>query len=397
MLEKRIVRAWVVAIVLPIGILACDNATSESAEGDEVQSASCLLVEEGYGPEGRVRVRAEVVASGLEVPWGIAFLPNGDILVTERPGRLRLVRDGELVEKPVAEIEAQVSGEGGLLGIALHPQFSENRRFYLYYTASKGGEGVNRIEQWTLAEDYSSASPVQIILDDIPAARYHNGGRIRFGPDCMLYVGTGDAGRSSRSQENRLAGKILRITPEGQAPPDNPWPGSRNFITGIRNTQAFDWLNDSLLYVADHGPSGERGRQGHDEVSIASAGDNLGWPDIYGCEESEGMVTPILTWSNAAPPGGAAVYTGDLIPEWKGSLLVGTLRSEHLHRVVYDPQQGKLVEHEVYFDGNAGYGRLRDVVMGPDGALYVTTSNCDGRGSCPTDGDKILRIVPAAP
>src|SRR5690606_33224997 len=133
--------------------------------------------------------------------------------------------------------------------------------------------------------------------------------------------------RSSRSQENRLAGKILRITPEGQAPPDNPWPGSRNFITGIRNTQAFDWLNDSLLYVADHGPSGERGCQGHDEVSIASAGDNLGWPDIYGCEESEGMVTPILTWSNAAPPGGAAVYTGDLIPEWKGSLLVGTLRS----------------------------------------------------------------------
>lgn len=207
MLEKRIVRAWVVAIVLPIGILACDNATSESAEGDEVQSASCLLVEEGYGPEGRVRVRAEVVASGLEVPWGIAFLPNGDILVTERPGRLRLVRDGELVEKPVAEIEAQVSGEGGLLGIALHPQFSENRRFYLYYTASKGGEGVNRIVQWTLAEDYSSASPAQIILDDIPAARYHNGGRIRFGPDGMLYVGTGDAGRSSRSQETDWPGR----------------------------------------------------------------------------------------------------------------------------------------------------------------------------------------------
>src|SRR5690606_11806311 len=146
-------------------------------------------------------------------------------------------------------------------------------------------------------------------------------------------------------------------------------------------TQGFDWRDRETLYVTDHGHSGERMRRAHDEVNVARAGDNLGWPGIYSCESREGMVSPSLTFEEALPPGGAAVYTGDAIPEWKGSLLIGTLGSRHLHRVVFDSREPRRVDqHEVYL--RSTYGRLREVLMGPDGHLYVTTSNCDGRGSC---------------
>ncbi len=382
------------------GLAACTNGTASRPASSGEPAApgqECLLVEDGFGPAGEAAVEAEVVADGLEVPWGVAFLPNGDLLVTERPGRLRLVRGGELLEEPVATVEAAASGEGGLLGLALHPDFAENRFFYLYYTTEAGGAPVNRVERWTLAEDGLSAAADQVLLDDIPAATYHNGGPLRFGPDGMLYVGTGDAREPQNSQDPAsLAGKILRLTPDGDVPEDNPFPGSPVFITGIRNTQGFAWPNDSTLWVTDHGPSGELGRTGHDEVSVARAGDNLGWPTIYGCRTAEGLVTPALSWSEAAPPGGAAVYTGTAIPEWEGGLLVGTLGSRHLHHVALDRATGQVERHGVYFRGNPpeGLGRLRAVTVGPDGALYVTTSNCDGRGTCPPEGDQILRIVP---
>ncbi len=253
--------------------------------------------------------------------------------------------------------------------------------FYLYYTADKNGSRVNRVERWQLSSDRLKASPDRIIIDDISAAVYHDGGRLRFGPDGMLYIGTGDGRKPNSSQDiNSLAGKILRLTPDGQVPQDNPFPNNPAFITGIRNTQGFDWLNKSTLWVTDHGPSGELGRTGHDKVSLAKAGDNLGWPVIYGCESRKGMVTPSLSWEQAVPPGGAAIYTGNAIPEWKGNLIVGTLGSRHLHRVVFDLTNPRRVRlHEVYFQNQLG--RLREVVMGPDGQLYVTTSNCDGRGT----------------
>jgi glucose/arabinose dehydrogenase len=223
----------------------------------------------------------------------------------------------------------------------------------------------------------------------------HDGGRLRFGPDGMLYVGTGDARQPDRAQDpDELAGKILRVNTDGEAPADNPLPGKRAFITGIRNTQGFDWFSPTELVVTDHGPSGELpGRTGRDEVNVAKPGDNLGWPTLWGCETREGLVTPRLTWSKAAPPGGAALYTGDRIPGWKGSLLIGVLGARHLQRVVFSADHQKIESHEVYFENELG--RLRDVVMGPDGELYATTSNCDGRGDCGADGDKVLRIVPA--
>jgi glucose/arabinose dehydrogenase len=369
--------------------LAAPGCRKSQAQG---VSEACILVEDGWGPDGTVSFTEEIVAEGLEVPWGIAFLPGGDALVTERPGRVRLLRGGVLQAQPVATVSIARGGEGGLLGIAAHPDFASTRQFYVYVTTEAGGSQENRVERWTLSEDRTTATFDRVIFGGIPSAVYHDGGRLRFGPDGMLYVGTGDARDPDLSQDPRnSAGKLLRLTPDGQVPGDNPFSGSPVFLLGLRNTQGFDWKDRDTLYMTDHGPSGETLRRAHDEVSVARAGDNLGWPGIYSCESREGMVSPSLTFEEAMPPGGAAVYTGDAISEWKGSLLIGTLGSRHLHRVVFDAQEPhRVARHEVYLRNTRG--RLRDVVMGPDGHLYVTTSNCDGRGDCGSRKDLILRL-----
>lgn len=381
--------------VAGLSLVGCRAASSSAA-----QAPSCQRLQEGWGPSGKVQVKVEVVASGLEVPWGLAFLPNGDALVTERPGRVRLWREGKLVAEPVAVVSASgTRGEAGLLGVAVHPQFAANRSFYLYRTVASGDGTHNQVERWKLDAEGTHAAIDRVILAGIPGAEFHDGGRLRFGPDGMLYIGTGDGRDPDRSQDTKnLAGKILRLTADGEIPKDNPLGGSSTFIYGIRNTQGFDWLTPSVLVVTDHGPSGELMRRGLDEVNVARAGDNLGWPKVSGCDDVTGSVAPLMTWTTAAPPGGAAVYTGDKIPEWKGSVLIGTLGSRHLHRVTLSKELRTLEQHEVYFQGDppAGFGRLRDVVNGPDGYLYVTTSNCDGRGTCPADQDKILRIVPSS-
>lgn len=381
--------------------IAQDPSPSQAGESAAVglenrgTSDACTYVESGYGPEGQVQVRAEEVARGLDVPWGIVFLGNGDMLVSQRPGIISFVQNGQVQPEPVATVNVSASGEGGLLDIQAHPDFINNRLFYVYYTAALGSGDVNRVERWLLSEDGRSASPDRIIVDNIPVAQFHNGGRLRFGPDGMLYIGTGDARDPYSSQDvNSLAGKILRVTPDGEVPADNPFPNNPAYILGIRNTQGFDWLNDSAMWVTDHGPSGELGRSGHDKVSVAIAGDNLGWPTIEGCQAQSGLITPALTWRSAVPPGGAAVYTGTAIPEWQGDLIIGTLGSEHLHRVSFDPKAPYRVQtHEVYFSGANSLGRIREVIMGPDNELYITTSNCDGRGGCPAEGDKIFRIT----
>jgi len=355
---------------------------------------SCVYVEKGYGPGGTVAIRVDTVVSGLEVPWGIAFLPGGDMLVTERPGRIRLIRGGKLLADPVAKVGASARAEGGLLGIALHPDFARNRQFYVYYTYTADADGgtANKVERWTLAADGTRATADRTIVDEIPGARFHDGGRLRVGPDGKLYAGTGDGTSPDRAQDlDSLAGKILRIELDGGIPGDNPWPGKVAFVKGVRNVEGFDWIDATTIVVADHGPSGELGRHGNDEVSLARAGQNLGWPTIYGCEAGTQMVSPLISWTKAVPPGGAAVYTGKAIPEWRGNVLIATLASRHLHRLVLDADNKRVAQHEVHLPDE--YGRLRDAVMGPDGELYVTTSNCDGRGTCPPEKDKILRIT----
>ncbi|MBF5041717.1 PQQ-dependent sugar dehydrogenase [Aggregicoccus sp. 17bor-14] len=395
-MRAHLATAAALAALLAAGCSSNGGGGPDAGPPDAGPGADCILVPSGVEPQGSVPFDVETVASGLEVPWGLAFLPDGDLLVTERPGRVRLVHQGVLQPTPVATLNTQVTdGEGGLLGIALHPDFATTRQFFLYVTHGTGSTRSNGVERWVLAPDARSASLERVIFESIPGAVVHDGGRLRIGPDRMLYVGTGDATEPSRAQDvNTPAGKLLRLTPDGAVPQDNPFPGQPAFLLGVRNTQGFDFLDAQTLYVVDHGPSGggaEGGRRAHDEVNLAHRGDNLGWPDIYSCETQAGRVTPSITWETAHPPGGAALYTGTSIPEWRGSLLVGVLGARQLHRVVFDPANpGRVQSHEAYLQGT--YGRLREVIMGPDGHLYVTTSNCDGRGTCPADGDRILRL-----
>lgn len=378
-------------VTLARALLGCGSGAAPAKA-----EPACVLVADGYGPPGMAPLKVETVVSGLDIPWGIAFLPGGDWLVTERPGRVRLVRDGQLFAT-VLTIPVASSAEGGLLGIAASPSFALDGFFYVYVTALVDSVRVNRVMRYRLDAEHHAATLDRIILDHLPGAELHDGGRLRFGPDGMLYVGTGDARDPAlASSKESLGGKILRVLPDGSTPADDPFAPSPIFVLGVRNTEGFDWIDRGTLVVTDHGPSGELGRTGHDEVSTARAGDDLGWPKISGCDGAPGQVTPLLSWDEAVPPGGAAVYTGTAIPEWRGSVLIGTLGSKHLHRVEIDPENPRRVRrHEVYFQGDppTGFGRLREVIMGPDGALYVTTSNCDGRGVCPEERDRILRLT----
>src|SRR5437867_5048508 len=313
--------------------------------------AACVLEKsDTWGPDGKLPLRAETVVSGLEVPWSFAFLPGGDVLVSERPGRVRLLHGGKLAPDPVLTVKTAESSEGGLLGIAVNPR--DDSQLFLYLTAP-GPE--NQLQRWKLAKDHRSAVLEKVVIGGIAAARYHDGGRIRFGPAGALYVGTGDARHPSRSQDpNSPNGKLLRVDADGKAV---PW------VLGIRNTEGFDWLDDGTLVIVDHGPSGEiLGRYAHDEVNLAHKGDNLGWPDIYGCQTRQAIVTPVIAWSShALPPGGVAVYRGTAIPELRGNVLVASLAAEHIHRVVLEAGSVKL--HEVYL--RQKLGRLREIAMTP--------------------------------
>lgn len=376
------------------------NETAPTPTTGEAHLAECRTQPNGRSPVGAVAVHGEVVASGLETPWGIAWLPDESMLVSERNGAVRHISPvGKLRPEPIVRVPATESSEGGLLGIAAHPDFATNRTFFVYYTSKESGGTENVVERYTLDADASSATSAGIVVDGIPASEFHSGGRLRFGPDGKLYIGTGDASQPQLSPDLKsLAGKLLRVNDDGSIPKDNPDPASPVWLSGIRNTQGFDWRPDGSIALTDHGPSGapeEDGRTGHDEVTIARGGDDLGWPGVIGCDTADGAVTPSLAWTEAVPPGGAAIYTGTEIPEWTGDLFIGVLGFDpsvgHLHRVSFD-EHGTAIADEAYFL-DAGYGRIRDVTMGPDDALYFTTSNCDGRGEC-GEGDRIIRVGP---
>ncbi len=380
---------------------------------------ACVLVRSGDGPQGTRELEVEVVAQNLEVPWGLAWLPNGDLLVTERAGRLRRISGGQLQNTPVLEVDvakitlaeqlAGLASEGGLLGVLLHPEFSSNRLFYLYWTAREGGADapiINRMGLFEMSANGNSATLQKLLLDDIPGGLHHQGGRMQLGPDGKLYVGVGAYDPSLAQDPEELPGKLLRMNLDGSVPSDNPVRGSFVFLTGIRNTQGYDWFDAEHLLVMDHGPTSiDPGvpEKGWDEFNVARAGQNLGWPRAVGCNAGSGVTEPVLVWQRSVPPGGAAIYRGTAIPEWQGNFIVATLglvgsgEGEHLQRIVLDAENPYLLKkHEVYLKGE--YGRLRTVAMGPDGHLYVTTSNCELRGTnplCLNGGDKILRVVGA--
>ena len=335
-------------------------------------------------------VRVETVAENLSVPWSIDWTPDGTVLFTERNGHLRIIQDGELLREPLLSFD--VGGvEGGMLGVAVDPDHSENNFVYLYFTQNEFLSTSNNLVRYHLSDGILTED--KVLIEGIPGGPFHDGGRIQFGPDGKLYVTTGDAGNTSLSQDlNSLGGKILRINSDGTVPEDNPWQSSPVYSIGHRNPQGLDWDVAGNLVTTEHGPSGLRG-VGHDEINLIVPGANYGWPDIIGDERMDGMTNPLLhTGDDAWAPSGSEFYDGDKMQQWVGKYFVATLRGSHLHMIEFDLEDNSVISHENLFQDE--FGRIRDVQTGPDGFLYLLTSNQDGRGSPKTNDDKILRIVP---
>lgn len=325
-----------------------------------------------------------IIAQNLKVPWSLVFLPDGSILVTERIGKVRLIdNQGALQEKPVAEFSnIKAVGEGGLLGIALHPNFSTNNYVYLYYTYKEdSGNTSNRVVRMTYQN--KQLQDETTIVDKIPGSSNHNGGRIKFGPDGYLYITTGDAQNPSQAQKtNALGGKILRVTDEGKPVSDNPF-GNLTYSYGHRNPQGLAWDDKGQLWSTEHGPSGGQYGFANDELNLIEKSKNYGWPTIKGNESKVGMETSKYTSGSAITwaPAGLAYF--------QGSLFFGGLRGKTLYEAVLTDNNITLKEH---FKNE--FGRIRDVVLGPDNNLYLTTSNRDGRGIPAIPDDRIIRINP---
>src|SRR3989344_2256445 len=317
--------------------------------------------------------RLSVVASNLEIPWALVFLPDNNIMFTERPGRVRFISsNGNLAPSPIAVInEVKHYGEGGLMGITTHPDFENNRFVYLYFTYSQNeNDTLNRVVRYKF--ENNSLSQDKIIVDAIPGNLFHNGGRIKFGPDKFLYITTGDSQVPSLAQNrNSLAGKILRVTDEGQPTPGNPF-GSRVWSMGHRNPQGIAWDNENKLWATEHGPSTM------DEINIIQEGKNYGWPVISGNQSQNGMESAIIQSGNDTWAPAGAVFLD-------GSLFFAGLRGQALYE--YNIADKTLAPHL-----KGELGRIREVVVGPNNMLYITTSNRDGRGSPDNTDDKIIRV-----
>jgi glucose/arabinose dehydrogenase len=313
------------------------------------------------------------VADHLEVPWGIAFLPDGTALVTERDSGKVLQVTGRSVHE-VGQVSAQAhpGGESGLLGIAISPSYAENGRVLLYATTATD----NRVLRATFRN--GRLGQPQPILTGIPNGFIHDGGRMVFGPDKMLYVSTGEGGEPARAQDRgSLGGKILRITEDGRPAPGNPFAGSPIWTYGHRNVQGLAFDDQGNLWAS------EFGQDRFDELNLIHKGHDYGWPVVEGGGDAGGMTDPQVTWAtDDASPSGLAFLDGRL---W-----LGALKGERLWRV--DVHGKKAGNEKAFFVGR--YGRLRTVVAAPDGNLWVTTSNRDGRGDPVAQDDRILLVRP---
>jgi glucose/arabinose dehydrogenase len=341
-----------------------------------VPTAAATAAAGSAAPIAAPSAAPRVLVSGLDVPWGIAFLPDGNALVTERKSArlLRVAPDGAVT--PVGTVAGVApAGEGGLLGIAVSPAFTTDRALYVFFTAADD----NRVVRLQVAADGTvDGAAQQVVVSGIPKGGIHDGGGLAFGPDGLLYVGTGEAGRRGPAQDRAdLGGKILRVTRDGAPAPGNPF-GTAVYSYGHRNVQGLTFAPDGTLYAA------EFGQNRFDEINVITAGGNYGWPEAEGVARRPGYVDPLVTWpTDDASPSGLA-FGG-------GALWAAALRGERLWRVpVTGP--GALGAPADRLAGE--FGRLRAVAATPDGtALWVSTSNRDGRGEPAGDDDRIL-VVP---
>ncbi|MDF2537383.1 MAG: Quinoprotein glucose dehydrogenase [Herbinix sp.] len=329
----------------------------------------------------------EVVAENLRVPWAMEMSQEGKLYFTERSGNIKIIENGVLLPEPLITFTSPFvsRGEGGLLGMAIDPDFSENHYIYVMHTYTSGGKVYNRVVR--LVELNDRASIDRVLIDEIPGGLSHDGGRIKIGPDRKLYITTGDAGNARLAQDiNSLAGKILRINLDGTIPEDNPIANSPIYSYGHRNGQGLAWSEDHILYESEHGQTA------HDEINRIVPGANYGWPVVEGEEASEesGFMGPIVesgdvTW---APAGITFVNQGP----WQGKLLVTNLYGEQLLVMTFNDEGTGVVQVEPWLTDE--FGRLREVYQAEDGSIYLATSNRDGRGGPAANDDRILRLVP---
>ena len=335
------------------------------------------IPEPGQSDGNNTRSGVQVLAENLDVPWAIDIAEDGRLFFTERTGRIMAIdRNGSLLSDPVAYINVMQNSESGLLGLALHPNFTENHLLYVYHTYSNDSAVLNQVLM--LTENDNKIVESKVIIDNIPAADRNDGGRIKFGPDGKLYVATGDARQPELAQDaGSLAGKILRLNSDGSIPEDNPFEGSPVYSYGHRNIQGLAWHPlTGDLYASEHG------LEGNDEINLINPGTNYGWP-IEDCN-AEKFEKPIVCFNPAIAPAGMTFAVSNSLG-YQNDILLATLKAQHI----------RLIDLESDAESNilTGFGRIRDVVEAPDGSLYVTTSNKDGRAVPTQDDDKILRII----
>jgi len=380
------VKSKIIAALFAISFfaLACSHPPPGHGAGETETSA-----------QTQSSFKVETVIPNLEIVWSIVWTPDGRMLFTERPGRVRVYENGKLRPQPLFVVpDVEPRGESGLMSIALHPQFASNHLLYLSYAYNANGQRV-RVARYRETPD--GFVDRKVIIEEIPAAQFHAGCRLRFGPDSKLYITTGDAtDRQIAQQLSSLGGKTLRLNDDGTVPSDNPFVGRSDarpeiWTYGNRNAQGIDFQpGTNLLWETEHGPSGFDGPGGGDEVNILERGKNYGWPVIHHRATHEGMESPILEYTPACAPASGMFYRGSQFPQFKGNFFFGCLVGERMIRVVTNGRQ--VVSQENLLERQ--YGRIRDVAEGPDGYIYFSTSNRDGRGRPASDDDRILRLVP---
>lgn len=340
-----------------------------------------------------VGVRTDIVAGGLENPWGLDFLPDNAVLVTERPGRMRIVGVDGSISEPVAGLpEIAARGQGGLLDVAVAPDFAQSGRIYFTYSEPGDGGAGTAIAGATLVREGSQPRldnlEVLFSMDKKTGRGQHFGSRIVLHPDGTIFFTTGDRGDGPRAQDmTDAAGAVLRINADGSVPADNPYTSGENgalpqiFSKGHRNPQGFAIDAAGTLWTVEHGA------QGGDEVNNPQAGKNYGWPEVsYGVNyngakigvgtEAPGFEPPVHYWDPSIAPSGLAVYEGEMFSEWNGDLLAGALKFQLLSRLERD-DSGKIVKEERMLENQ--FGRIRDVNVAPDGAIWLLTDEGNGQ------------------
>jgi glucose/arabinose dehydrogenase len=336
------------------------------------------------------------VVTGLSTPWDLAWGPDGKIWFSERGGRISRLDPSTGAHSLAGTIDVSQIGEGGLMGIAFHPDFAREPWVYAMHTHTGVLRTTNRLVR--MRWDGQKLGPSQSLLEGIPGNVFHNGSRIVVGPDRMLYVTTGDAGSQDDAQDrSSLGGKILRLTLDGKPAPDNPF-GNAAWSFGHRNPQGLVFHpTTGVLYETEHGPND------NDEVNIIRRGGNYGWPNVHGmCDDDSGaerefcrknaVIEPLKAWTPTVAITGADFYLSDRIRGWNGSLLATSLKAGTLFRFTLSPDGSRITATEELLKGR--FGRLRDVLVAPDGDVYIATSNRDGRGSPAGNDDRIIRLSP---